>query len=166
MSYTANKSLKCYISNGSSISISPIDNVWDFSNSETKYPLGISFASKYYSYADITSSFQNGVGGINASGYELVKTNLAGFVGNYIQATNAIVLKLENTSKFLYISANANGEIEVLTRAVGQASGGVATTLFKNGNDSMILKSSTEGSSKQFRITVDDSGTLSATEIT
>ena len=32
--------------------------------------------------------------------------------------------------------------------------------------DSMLLKSSTSGSNKQFRITVDDAGTLSATEVT
>ena len=32
--------------------------------------------------------------------------------------------------------------------------------------DSMLLKSSTSGSDKQFRITVDDTGTLKATEIT
>ena len=32
--------------------------------------------------------------------------------------------------------------------------------------DSMLLKSSTSGSDKQFRITVDDTGTLSATEVT
>lgn len=32
--------------------------------------------------------------------------------------------------------------------------------------DSMLLKSSTSGSDKQFRITVDDAGTLSATEVT
>lgn len=165
MYYTKNE-LKCYISNGAAISISPIDNVWDFSNSETKYPIALSFDSEYYSYAEILSRGQNGVGGFGASGYELVKTNLAGFVGEYIQAEYAIVLKLRDTPKYLYISANKNGEIEVLTRAVGQASGGVKTTLFKNGNDSMILKSSTPGSSKKFKITVDDSGTISATEVT
>ena len=32
--------------------------------------------------------------------------------------------------------------------------------------DSMLLKSSTSGSDKQFRITVDDTGTLKATELT
>ena len=34
------------------------------------------------------------------------------------------------------------------------------------GKKELILASSTEGSTKQFRITVDDSGTLTATEIT
>ena len=32
--------------------------------------------------------------------------------------------------------------------------------------DSMLLKSSTSGSDKQFRITVDDTGTLKATDVT
>ena len=36
----------------------------------------------------------------------------------------------------------------------------------KLGMEELILNSSTEGSTKQFRITVDDSGTLTATEIT
>ena len=163
--YTANESLSCVLSDGSSISISPIDNVWDFSNPKTKYPPTIAFASRYYSYANIATGFTNVVGGVDAFGYELVGTNLAGFIGNYIQAIMAIVLKVKNVSKYLYITANENGEIEVSIRTHGQASGGVETTLFKNGDDSMILKSSTEGSTKKFKITVDDSGTITATEV-
>ncbi len=38
-------------------------------------------------------------------------------------------------------------------------------TISLSGN-SLIISSSTEGSSKKFQITVDDSGTLSATEVT
>ena len=34
------------------------------------------------------------------------------------------------------------------------------------GIDAILLKSSSENSTKQFRITVDDTGTLSATEVT
>ena len=163
--YTANESLTCVLSDGSSISISPIDNVWDFSNPKTEYPSTIDLASRYYSYANIATDFTNGVGGIDASGYELIGTNLAGFNGNYIQAGNAIVLKLQSTPYYLFVSANTNGEIEVTKRAHGSVSGGDTTTLFKNGDDSMILKSSTEGSTKKFKITVDDSGTITATEI-
>ena len=33
-------------------------------------------------------------------------------------------------------------------------------------SENMVLKSSTEGSTKQFKITVDDSGTITATEVT
>ncbi len=165
LSYTANESLTCVLSDRSRISISPIDNVWDFSNPKTEYPSAIDFSSRYYPYANIATGFTKVVGGIDASGYELVSTNLAGFIGSYIQAECAIVLKVKNVRKYLYITANENGEIKVSIRAFGQAFGGVETTLFKNGDDSMILKSSTEGSTKKFKITVDDSGTISATEI-
>ena len=163
--YTANESLTCVLSDRSSISISPIDNVWDFSNPKTEYPSAINFASRYYPYANITTGFTKVAGGIDASGYELVSTNLAGFTGSYIQAEYSIILKVKNVRKYLYITANENGEIKVSIRAFGQAIGGVETTLFKNGDDSMILKSSTEGSTKKFKITVDDSGTITATEI-
>ena len=163
--YTANESLTCVLSDRSSISISPIDNVWDFSNPKTKYPSAINFASRYYPYANIATGFTEVVGGIDASEYELIGTNLAGFIGNYIQADNAIVLKLQSTPYYLFVSANTNGEIEVTKRAHGSVSGGDTTTLFKNGDDSMILKSSTEGSTKKFKITVDDSGAISATEV-
>ena len=163
--YTANESLTCVLSDRSSISISPIDNVWDFSNPKTEYPSAINFTSRYYPYANITTGFTKVVGGIDASGYELVSTNLAGFIGSYIEAEYSIVLKVKNVRKYLYITANENGEIEVSIRAYGQASGGVKTTLFKNGDDSMILKSSTEGSTKKFKITVDDSGAITATEV-
>ena len=91
---------------------------------------------------------------------------MAGFGGDYIEAQNALVLKLEKNPKYLYIKAKTNGEIEVTKRDLGSSSGGDTTTLFKNGDDSMILKSSTSGSTKKFRITVDDSGAISATEIT
>ena len=90
---------------------------------------------------------------------------MAGFIGSYIQAKHSIILKVKNVRKYLYITANENGEIEVSIRASGQAFGWVETTLFKNGDDSMILKSSTEGSTKKFKITVDDSGAITATEI-
>ena len=163
--YTANESLTCVLSDSSSISISPIDNVWDFSNPKTKYPSDIIFASRYYPYAHMGTDYSSVVGGIDASGYELVTTNLAGFRGSYIQADIAILLRVKSTSKYLYIQANENGEIKVSIRNSGQAFGGIETTLFKNGDDSMILKSSTEGSTKKFKLTVDDSGTISATEV-
>lgn len=39
-------------------------------------------------------------------------------------------------------------------------------TVVQNGDTELILTSSTEGSTKQFKITVDDSGTITATEVT
>lgn len=152
-------------SDGNRETIHPVDGVWDFTNSETIYPNSITFDSFYGDYAEITGDF-NGVGGIDRQGYELISTNMAGFKGNYIQAYYSIVLKLRDAPYYLYISATTNGEIEIEKRSSGLASGGETTTLFKNGDRSMILKSSTEGSTKKFKITVDDSGTISATETT
>ena len=152
-------------SSGQQETIHPVDGVWDFTNRETTYPSSITFDSFYDNYAEITSDF-NGVGGIDRQGYELIGTNMAGFTGKYIQAYYSIVLKLRDAPYYLYISATTNGEIEIEKRGTGLASGGETTTLFKNGDRSMILKSSTEGSTKKFKITVDDSGTISATEVT
>lgn len=59
------------------------------------------------------------------------------------------------TGEILYVSSNTIPQYE-------------AKGLFLKfrAPDSMLLKSSTSGSDKQFRITVDDAGTLSATEVT
>ena len=59
------------------------------------------------------------------------------------------------TGEILYVSSNTIPQ---------DAAKGLFLTF--RAPDSMILKSSTSGSDKQFRITVDDAGTLSATEIT
>ena len=152
-------------SSGRQETIRPVDGVWNFTNRETKYPSEITFDSFYGDYAIIACD-PNGAGGIDRQGYELIGTNMAGFKGNYIQAYYSIVLKLRDAPYYLYISATTNGEIEIEKRGSGLASGGETTTLFKNGDRSMVLKSSTEGSTKKFKITVDDSGTISATEVT
>lgn len=166
ISYNSYSSSFTYgFSNNQQTTIHPVNGVWDFTNRETTYPSSITFDSFYGDYAEITGG-PNGVGGIDHQGYELIGTNVAGFKGDYIQAYYSIVLKLRDAPYYLYISATTNGEIEIEKRSSGTASGGVTTTLFKNGDRSMILKSSTEGSSKKFKITVDDSGTLSATEVT
>lgn len=165
ISYVPHSNFTYGFSDGQRKTIHPVDGVWDFTNSETIYPSSIIFDSYYGDYAEITGDF-NGVGGINKQGYELIRTNMAGFKGNYIQAYYSIVLKLRDAPYYLYISATTNGEIEIEKRSNGLASGGETTTLFKNGDRSMILKSSTEGSTKKFKITVDDSGTISATEVT
>ena len=59
------------------------------------------------------------------------------------------------TGELLYVSANTISKNE---------SKGLFLTF--RAPDSMLLKSSTKNSTKQFRITVDDSGTLKATEVT
>ena len=164
--YNPNNNFTFEFSNGQKQTIHPVDGVWNFTNDETTYRDSVGFNAYYSGYANISCNKYDGVGGVQGAGYELVDTNMAGFRGNYIQAENAIVLKLQNATKYLYIKANADGEINVTKRDSGLSSGGDTTTLFKNGDDSMILKSSTEGSTKKFKITVDDSGTISATEVT
>lgn len=166
ISYLQNTSFSFTLPSGQKETIYPENGVWDFSKRETTYPDAAFFNAQYSSYAQIFCDGNPGVGGFNGEGYELIETNMAGFFGGYIQAENAIVLKLNSASYYLYIKANKDGEIEVTKRKSGLTSGGDTTTLFKNGDDSMILKSSVEGSTKKFKITVDDSGTISATEVT
>lgn len=163
--YSPNDYFTYVFPDGQQHTIRPVDGVWNFANSETTYPSSITFDSYYGDYAEIASSY-SGAGGIDYQGYELIGTNMAGFRGDYIQADYSIVLKLRDAPYYLYISATTNGEIEIEKRGSGLASGGETTTLFKNGDRSMVLKSSTEGSTKKFKITVDDSGTISATEVT
>lgn len=165
ISYNPNGEFTYELPSGQQETIRPVDGVWDFTNAETTYSDSVIFRATYSDYANIACNRYEGVGGIEGQGYELINTNMSGFCGNYIQADN-VVLKLVNASYYLFISANENGEIEIKKRASGSTSGGETTTLFKNGDDSMILKSSTEGSTKKFKITVDDSGTISATEVT
>ena len=162
--YSKNEYFQFTIFNGEKITIRPVDGVWDFTNRETVYPSSITFDSRYGNYAYIQSD-PSCLGGVDQQGYELIGTNMAGFIGDYIQVDSSIVLKLRDANYYLYISATENGEIKIVKRRSGLASGGETTTLFKNGDDSMILKSSTEGSTKKFKITVDDSGTISATEV-
>ena len=63
--------------------------------------------------------------------------------------------KYSRTGEILYISSNTIPQY---------AAKGLFLTF--RAPDSMLLKSSTSGSDKQFRITVDDTGTLKATEVT
>ena len=166
VSYSPNNHFIFELSNGEKQTIHPVDGVWNFTNAETTYRDSVAFNAYYGDYATINCNAYAGVGGVTGAGYELVNTNMSGFRGDYIQAENAIVLKLQNNTKYLYIEANADGEINVTKRDSGLSSGGDTTTLFKNGDDSMILHSSTANSTKKFKITVDDSGTISATEVT
>ena len=63
--------------------------------------------------------------------------------------------KYSRTGEILYVSSNTIPQYEAK---------GLFLTFMAP--DSMLLKSSTSGSDKQFRITVDDTGKISATEIT
>lgn len=73
----------------------------------------------------------------------------------YVSGFAVITDKNFRTGEVLYVSSNDISQIEAK---------GLFLTF--RAPDSMLLKSSTENSTKQFRITVDDSGTLTTTEIT
>ncbi len=68
---------------------------------------------------------------------------------------NGFAVKDANPGEILYVSSNMIPKNEAK---------GLFLTF--RAPDSMLLKSSTSGSDKQFRITVDDTGTLKATEVT
>lgn len=117
-----------------------------------------SFAIGYNAMASGPYSMAMGYGVTARGGRQLVIGRLN---GNDVQGTKAPFFE----GKYVFIVGN------------GSLSGGNsnAHTLDWDGNawyagsvegTALILKSSTEGSSKRFKITVDDSGALSATEIT
>ena len=92
------------------------------------------------------------------------------YAGN--EAATAILHKSYTTSSDLWIvggfavKESRPGEIlYVRSNAILQSEAKGLFLTFR-APDSMLLKSSTSGSDKQFRITVDDAGTISATEIT
>lgn len=71
-----------------------------------------------------------------------------------IDAKQNIIVSISFLGKLLSNDSGAAGQY-----AVSDGNGGVSW------NDSVIINSSTEGSTKKFRLTVDDSGTISATEV-
>lgn len=73
----------------------------------------------------------------------------------FVSGFAVITDKYFRTGEVLYVSSNAISQIDAK---------GLFLTF--RAPDSMLLKSSTADSTKQFRITVDDSGTLTTTEIT
>lgn len=73
----------------------------------------------------------------------------------YVSGFAVITDRYYRTGEVLYVSSNDISQIEAK---------GLFLTF--RAPDSMLLKSSIENSTKQFRITVDDSGTLTTTEIT
>ena len=56
--------------------------------------------------------------------------------------------------------------ISTTTKSDGSTTISENSTIVTNGDSDIVLSSSTSGSTKKFKITVDDSGTISATEVT
>ena len=152
--------------------MSPSSDIWTFSNIDTKEYITNIFLKdsktriKLGNIADITDD-----GRIIAIslGDESANNNNAAMTG-FMQAHTLIMKALgssaESSAKYLWITANSDGKITVKQCESGSRTPIFERSIFQNGEDSITLKSSTEGSEKQFKITVDDSGAIKATEVT
>jgi hypothetical protein len=130
-----------------------------------------------------SSSFVEGSGG-SASGICSHAEGLATIAtGNYSHAQG--LYNIEDTeNKYAHIVGNGGGHLGVYTRSnahtldwngVGWFQGGLqvggsaqddgAKSVMLNGDKEIILASSTFGSTKQFKLTIDDEGVITATEI-
>lgn len=91
----------------------------------------------------------------SANAYLTKGVNTAGSGSWFVRGFAVIDDGYSRTGEILYVSSNTIPQY---------AAKGLFLTF--RAPDSMLLKSSTSGSDKQFRITVDDTGKISATEIT
>ena len=80
-------------------------------------------------------------------------------------ANKASIDKLRKALEEVSTTATAAGTAATAAGTAATAANTAITTLHPDGN-SIVLNSSTESSTKRFSITVNDSGELSATEIT
>lgn len=112
----------------------------------------------------------------NPRGFNLMKTGLDRkllYGGYTIQGSDYIpngkVLKLHKVLKdaqgFIYATVLNDDYIESFVVNSGTLLRD-RTTIYRIGKDGIIIGSSTPGSTKKFKITVDDTGTISATEVT
>lgn len=90
----------------------------------------------------------------NQSAKAFLSIGLTGNNSWFVSGFAVIDDKYSRTGEILYVSSNTIPQYEAK---------GLFLTF--RAPDSMLLKSSTSGSDKQFRITVDDAGTLKATEV-
>ena len=169
--FTGNDSayVKFVTYDGRVYTMSPSSDIWTFSNIDTEeYITNIFLKDRKTrinlgNIADITDD-----GRIIAISLGDETENNAAMTG-YMQA-HTLIMKALGTSgtpaKYLWIKANSDGKITVKQCESGSKTPISERSIFQNGEDSITLKSSTEGSAKQFKITVDDSGTIKATEVT
>lgn len=179
--------IKFYFVSGKYAEFTQTSGVWNFNTSKIIPPSTISI---YHEIGEVEMNLSyNNVGGYIKGNMPAVgcgyPTN--GFVGDYIQANSAFVLKMHNATKYLWIDADRTGGLYVHTRNMASTSdlsktqiamisdipteghiNELINTAIGEYADTVeyIIPSSTSGSTKKFKITVDDSGTLSATEVT
>ncbi len=81
---------------------------------------------------------------------------------HYVQA-NAFIFDPGESTDYFTLAVDKDGNITLVKTRVSNDY--ELNTVQIPTSENMILKSSTEGSTKQFKITVDDSGTITATEV-
>ena len=131
--------------------------IGSFILSESNASLGGAVTTGANAYRII--SYTNDAIGIHAALYPVYTTGKYVFcIGNgadYIRRSNAHTLDWNGVAWF-----------QGRPQFGGNAQDDGSQTVMANGDTEIILKSSTTDSTKQFKITVDDSGTLTATEVT
>lgn len=84
---------------------------------------------------------------------------------NDLCVNNKLYIKQIDETRDICIYMDTDGLIKVKYGSNANNSALWLKTMFLNSDKELILTSSTQGSTKKFRITVDDSGTLTATEV-
>lgn len=105
-----------YFVSGKYAKFTPTSGVWNFHNFEIIPPSTISI---YHGLGKVEMNlFYNNVGGYQKGNMPAVgcDSSTKGFVGDYIQANSAVVLKMKNETKYLWIDADRTGGLYVHTR--------------------------------------------------
>ena len=105
-----------YFVSGRHAEFTPTSGIWNFNNYEEIPPSTIPI---YHELGEVEMclSYDN-VGGYKHSNMPAVGCDFLakGFVGDYIQADSALVLKMNNAAKYLWIDADSAGGLYVHTR--------------------------------------------------
>ena len=119
---------------------------------------------KTYGFLSCTDAGNYGIGGFLKYGGVLVGGNL--HFEDDISLVKGVFVKWDSTTKYSKIYVSNDGALRVDRYKSGSNTMYEATKIFQDGDKEFVLCSSTANSTKKFKITVDDTGTLSATEIT
>ena len=102
--------------NGRYAKFTPTSGVWNFHSLKIIPPSTISI---YHGLGEVEMNLSyNNVGGYQEGNMPAVGCDYStkGFVGDYIQANSALVLKMLNATKYLWIDADSTGGLYVHTR--------------------------------------------------
>lgn len=155
---------------------------FDIGNGKEKYPNIVNCKELYSTKLNLNFKSSDGMSSTTIEGkstglYGDTKKKLytnTVFSGNLIidgalQSKNLIIKKLDvndNTVGYAVIKINKeDGNLVLSNHNVGIFTPNKTRKIFLDEDKEFILTSSTEGSTKKFKVTVDDSGTLTTTEI-